>query len=789
MRTVLRILFVEDSEDDALLVLRQIKKSNYNIVYERVDIAEDMKNALKEKTWDIILSDYKMPHFDGFEALALLKESGIDIPFIIISGAIGEEVAVEAMKSGAHDYIMKNNLQRLLPAIERELRESSIRAERKHAETQIVKLNRIYSVLSNINQTIVRIHDCNLLLNEACRIIIEHGKFRMAWIGMENLQTNKIDVVASYGILGDYLQKINIDLNDALRSSGPAGIAFMTGKYKISNNIIHDDCMIPWRDDAIRYDYKSVASFPLKVCNKVVGVYLIYSNEPDFFQEDDIKLLDEMAMDISFALEFMESDTHRKQAEEALKESKNRYRRLIEGLTDYQYSVRVENGCAIETTQGPACTIVTGYKPEEFVNDPFLWFRMVAPEDHDMVRERLQQILAGKDIPPLEHRILRKDGEMRWVCDTTILLKDASGKLMSYDGVIKDITDRKMSEKSLQDSERKYRIVADNTFNWEFWLDPNNKFIYCSPSCFRVSGYTAEEFIENYELKIKIVHPDYQSIFCEHLNRISEDKTAISLQYKIIHKDGNERWIEHVCQPVFDLEGNYLGRRGSNCDITEKKETDRKILNAIISTEESERNKFSQELHDGLGPMLSTVKLYFEWLSETSGIEKQKSITETGLQNIDDAIQTVKEISNNLSPRILINMGLIPALKHLIHQINETKKLSIEFIFDHESRGNQQIEITLYRIISELLNNTIKYAHANRVIINLSHNDLSNHLFLTYSDNGDGFNFNKVIENKKGMGINNMMQRISTLNGFINFDTEEGKSLTVKIDLPLQINQ
>jgi len=142
MKKTLHILVIEDSEDDAFLVLQQIKSGDYNIEFERVENAERMKTMLKERTWDIILSDYAMPHFNGIEALELLKESGIDIPFIITSGTIGEDVAVEAMKAGANDYIMKDNLQRLLPAIERELRESGNRAEKKRAEEDLRILSR-----------------------------------------------------------------------------------------------------------------------------------------------------------------------------------------------------------------------------------------------------------------------------------------------------------------------------------------------------------------------------------------------------------------------------------------------------------------------------------------------------------------------------------------------------------------------------------------------------------------------------------------------------------------------
>jgi CheY-like chemotaxis protein len=127
----LRVLIVEDSEDDALLIIRELKKGGYNPVYERVETAAAMKKALKEKQWDIILCDYKMPKFSGKQAIALLKETNIDIPLIIVSGTVGEETAIECMRSGANDYVMKDSLSRLCPAIARELGEVEVRNKQK----------------------------------------------------------------------------------------------------------------------------------------------------------------------------------------------------------------------------------------------------------------------------------------------------------------------------------------------------------------------------------------------------------------------------------------------------------------------------------------------------------------------------------------------------------------------------------------------------------------------------------------------------------------------------------
>ena len=133
----LRALIADDSENDVLLLLRVLRKAGYEPVYERVWTAPAMKAALQRQAWDIVISDYEMPNFGGFEALQLLKESGHDLPFILVSAVISEETAVAAMKAGAHDYIMKRNLARLAPAIERELREAQTRVARKAAEAAL----------------------------------------------------------------------------------------------------------------------------------------------------------------------------------------------------------------------------------------------------------------------------------------------------------------------------------------------------------------------------------------------------------------------------------------------------------------------------------------------------------------------------------------------------------------------------------------------------------------------------------------------------------------------------
>jgi PAS domain S-box-containing protein len=148
----LHVLIVEDSEDDALLVMRALRRGGYDLTVERVDTATAMNAALNRQTWDIIIADFTMPEFNGLAALALVRQRGLDLPFIIVSGSIGEDIAVSAMKAGAHDYIMKGNITRLVPAVERELREVEVRRAHKQAEETLRLLE---SAVQQVNEAIV----------------------------------------------------------------------------------------------------------------------------------------------------------------------------------------------------------------------------------------------------------------------------------------------------------------------------------------------------------------------------------------------------------------------------------------------------------------------------------------------------------------------------------------------------------------------------------------------------------------------------------------------------------
>ena len=189
----------------------------------------------------------------------------------------------------------------------------------------------------------------------------------------------------------------------------------------------------------------------------------------------------------------VEDISERKKAEDKLIESEERYKRITTGLTDYLYTVKIRNGKVIETIHNDACFVVTGYTPKEFTEDPYLWINMVFPEEREFVTNKFLKIIEDKDVPPIEHRIICKDGKIKWISDTAIPKHDSEGILISYDGVIKDITERKLAEAELRRlthaiEQSPVSVVMTNTAG---------NIEYVNPKFTEITGYTKDEVLGN----------------------------------------------------------------------------------------------------------------------------------------------------------------------------------------------------------------------------------------------------------------------------------------------------
>ena len=226
----------------------------------------------------------------------------------------------------------------------------------------------------------------------------------------------------------------------------------------------------------------------------------------------------------------------------------------------------------------PYMESITGYTEAEVKGKD--WFdTFLPPDDHSKIRTMFKTAIADIDVSGQANPIVCKNGQeimIEWYSKT---LKDADGAVIGLLSFGVDITERLQAEALQRKDDLKYRLLADHTFAWEYWVSPEGVFNYISPSCERISGYSPDEFISNPQLMFDIVTPEYAEEVHRHL--ISENNLetpTCTMEFKIITKNGDERWLEHNCISVFDENGEYIGRRGSNQDITERKQAEEKLL-------------------------------------------------------------------------------------------------------------------------------------------------------------------------------------------------------------------
>jgi sigma-B regulation protein RsbU (phosphoserine phosphatase) len=210
-----------------------------------------------------------------------------------------------------------------------------------------------------------------------------------------------------------------------------------------------------------------------------------------------------------------------------------------------------------------------------------------SPEQQERLRQAVKAAAQGEFVR-FEATHPASDGKLVYVDFSLKPVKDEKGNVVLLVPEGRDITERKLAEDSVREAAVKYRIVADNTYNWEFWLSPEGRFIYTSPSCRRISGHGAEEFNADPGLILNIIHPDDRRLWTEHRHDITQAKAPGEIEFRIVRPDGDTRWIHHVCQPVFDDNGNFLGTRGSFSDITTRTQAEEKNLRLAGIVESSD---------------------------------------------------------------------------------------------------------------------------------------------------------------------------------------------------------
>jgi PAS domain S-box-containing protein len=402
------IIIVEDDKGLNHLIQKILRKNGF-----QTQGAFNGTEAIRQVAGSenvMLLLDYELKDMTGKEVIEALEEKKCIVPFIIVTGQGNEKIAVEMMKMGAVDYLVKGEgfIDILPHVIGKTVNELAYKIKILEAEKEL--------------------HESE----ERFRATFEH-----AAVGIDHLMPG-----------GEFL-RVNQRFCDILGYSREELMGLN------ANDITHPE----YRDSSQRQIELLVEG---KIQSFTIEKIYIRKDSSEVWGKITMSLVRDAEGSPKYFIGVLEDITKRKKAEEALLRSEERFRRMTGAITDYTYTVCVEDEKALETSHSEACIAVTGYSSREFAHDPYLWIKMVFEEDRDIVRHQAEQVLEGQFPHSIEHRIVRKDGAMRWV-ESTVVPNDSGGGLSSYDGMIRDITERKRLEEALLEiEEREQRRIGQD---------------------------------------------------------------------------------------------------------------------------------------------------------------------------------------------------------------------------------------------------------------------------------------------------------------------------------------
>lgn len=429
--------------------------------------------------------------------------------------------------------------------------------ERKHAEEKILKANRVYSVISQINQMIVRTRNKDELFREACRIAIDFGKFQMAWIGLVDERTQIVNPVVHSGIEDGYLSTIkNICISDVPEGRGPTGTAIREGRHFICNDIASDEALCLWWDEALKRGYRSSIAVPIKLFGKVIGAFSLYARVPHFFDQEEIVLLDEVTNDISFALEIIETENKRIEGEKALQESEKRFHTTLDNMmescqiigNDWKYIFL--NKEAEKQNRRPNVELI-GNKVMD------MWPGIESTEVFQMMKQCMESRLAQEKEIEFTFPNLSKE----WF---NVSIEPGS------DGIFirsSKITDRKLAEEKIKKSEENYRSIFESFQDVYYRTDLEGKITTISPSIKARAGYEPSELIGRNVSEV-YADPANRNAF---MTQLMKQGSVLNYELNLLCKDGSIINVTAASRIIFGDGGKPIAIEGTLHDISELK--------------------------------------------------------------------------------------------------------------------------------------------------------------------------------------------------------------------------
>ena len=755
----LKILFVEDVLTDAELIWREIESNKISFSKLLVDNKEDYKESLITFEPDLIISDYTLPRFNGMDALHIRNDKTPFIPFILITGSINEEVAVDCMKAGADDYILKDKLSRLGPAILNSIKKSKLAREKREAELYL--------------------HRSELRLQKAQSI---------AHIGNWEL---------------DLSTKTMWGSDEAIRIYGLDQDTHEI-PYEIAKNIpfpIYRPILDEALDRLLKYNEPYDLEFKIKRLNDG-AIRIVYSRAELVMEQEGEQVK---------VVGVIQDVTDRKQAEEALKQSELRFQQISEHSGNWIWEVD-KNG--LYTFSSPIVKKMLGYEPWEIIGKKYFYDLFIEQEREELKKAALNVFARKESFENFINSNIHKDGREVILSTSAIPMLDSNGSLIGYRGVDTDITERKKAEEAVNQERRMLRTLIDNLPDPIYVQDKECRKVIANKADVENIGCANEaEVLGKTDIELfpgKIGERGYK----DDKKIIITGKPIFDLEEEFINANGKHRWLQTTKIPLYDKDGNITGLVGIGHDITERKHIVEELIMAKEKAEESDKLKtaFLHNISHEIRTPMNAIVGFSALLGEPDIDEKtRKSYIEVIMQSSNhllSIITDIVDISNieaNLIKTYKNEMSVNASVKSLCNQyMPKAVEKNINMAYENGLSESDALILTdrtkFNQILSNLISNAVKFTEKGNVKISYRLKD--NFLEFSVSDSGIGIspehhsrifdrfyqvqNAMEKLYEGTGLGLAISKAYVEHLGGKIWLTSEPGKGTTFFFTIPYE---
>lgn len=455
--------------------------------------------------------------------------------------------------------------------------------ERKQRELQLRRQRNLYAALSATNEAIIRLRDRDAIFARICQIAVEQAGFAFAWIGMLDTATGEVRPAARFGEDRGYVDLLQVNIDpERPEGRGATGLVIREDRHRIINNIRAASFMQPWHETAARAGVEASAAFPVREGGRVVGTLNLYARQTDYFDAEIVRLLDEMAADLSYALDALENERQRAEALATLKIAEERWQFALEGGEHGVWEWNVQTNEVFFSRQWKT---TLGYAEAEISNTLDEWKSRVHPEDLPQVMQQVERHFNGETpIYVAEHRVLHKNGHYVWILDRgKIITRTTDGRPLTMIGTHTDITARREADARLRESEAKFKGLVEQTIVGIVIVDAGTLY-YANPRTAEILGHAPDEIVG--PGLSRLVHPeDWPAVERKIDSVLSGKATDIRHEFRARRKDGS---IVHI--GTHGSRAEYAGRAvvvGVVQDITERLQTEQQLAGYVTRLERS----------------------------------------------------------------------------------------------------------------------------------------------------------------------------------------------------------